>query len=220
LDRIDVETPVDLAAPSTGDDQKLAVSTPILDLLKRKTLEIGGGSDALEIITEELKRNPAALTGDRVVYDNLRVVPVHLPRLCCAPPDETVGPLGGPRMEGEDVALEPVAPSQPARPSRVIPEPVDAAASDVDALSRALRGYQAQIKACYDLALKADPGLAGRLELELDISGGRARAVRVDGELGHRSPALASCVSAKARRWAFDPAIADTVLVPYTFTAG
>jgi hypothetical protein len=132
----------------------------------------------------------------------------------------SVGPLDGPAHGGPEVALERAAPVQAPRPARVVAEPVNAAPQHADALSRALRGYQAQVKGCYDQALKADPGLAGRLELELIIIRGKVQEALVEGELGQRSPALASCVSSRARRWTFDPAVEDTVVVPYSFTAG
>jgi hypothetical protein len=206
--------PAARGGPHAGRAAELADHAQILGLLRHTNPGLGGGDDALDVIAAELGRGAVAGATRGAGADvGLRVGGGG--RI-----DASVGPLDGPGRGGVEVAVERAAAVQAPRPSRVVAEPIDAAPQHADALSRALRGYGAQVKACYDQALKADPGLAGRLELELSIAGGKVQAARVEGELGQRSPALASCVSSRARRWAFDPAVEDTVLVPYSFTAG
>lgn len=209
--------PVATADPSGARRDRvdeLADRAQILGLAQRNNLGLGGGDDALDILAAELglSATAGAAQGTRAEV-GLRVgVGGRV--------DETVGPLDGPSRVGVEVAVERAVPAQAPRPSRVVAEPIDSAPRHADALSRALRGYQAQVKGCYDQALKADPSLAGRLELELTIAGGKVRAARVDGALAKGSPSLASCVTSRASRWTFDPAVNDLVGVPYSFTAG
>lgn len=79
-----------------------------------------------------------------------------------------------------------------------------ACSGEVDraAASAVIARNRAQVRSCYERALKQNNYLSGTLNVELRVgSGGRVEATRFSGSL--RDPAVRSCVSRLTRGWRF-----------------
>ena len=72
-----------------------------------------------------------------------------------------------------------------------------------------LHAHQPDVKACYDQALKAKPGLAGKLEVTFTVapSGQVAASKILSSTLG--SPPLEACILAKTKTWQFPKPTGD-----------
>lgn len=73
-----------------------------------------------------------------------------------------------------------------------------------------------QLKYCYETRLKANPDLAGRVEIEWVMSGGRVTASSVFANTTGDAE-LASCIAGKIKRWTFPTEIEGEVLWPFIF---
>ncbi|MDP6933052.1 MAG: AgmX/PglI C-terminal domain-containing protein, partial [Myxococcota bacterium] len=88
---------------------------------------------------------------------------------------------------------------------------VEAEGGEADQIKTVLRKYSGQVQYCYEQRLKEDPSISGRIEIEVDIQGGRVRGVTItDNTTG--DSALESCVTGKVRRWRFP---ADATMIAY-----
>ncbi len=76
------------------------------------------------------------------------------------------------------------------------------------------------ITSCYEMALKTNPGLAGKIYLTFTVEeSGRVSHVEVDGPPA-RDDRLAACVVRRVKRWAFSPLEAPVeVTVPVVLTS-
>ncbi len=73
---------------------------------------------------------------------------------------------------------------------------------------------QGQIKYCYESALKSDPTVAGRLEVDITVADERVTsAVIASDTTGNRD--LGECVAGKIRRWSFVGVPAGTYTYPF-----
>ncbi len=87
--------------------------------------------------------------------------------------------------------------------------------TEKESVGSRIRNYQGQVKACYEQRLKSNPSLAGRVEVEWYINGGRATGVSLMGNSTGDS-ALANCIVAKVKSWRF-PGVPDDSVVIYPF---
>lgn len=132
--------------------------------------------------------------------------------------DASVGGVGPAGTGGGDSQVA-KAEATPARKSSAKLGAVSGSAENMDSLTATIRKYQAGVKQCYDTALKSNPNLAGRIEVDVDINAGRVTSVSI-GENTIKDANFATCVSTKIRSWRFDPSVSDSVSLPFTFTAG
>ena len=97
----------------------------------------------------------------------------------------------------------------------LIPEP-DPTVSDAEGIRQTVEGAKGRLEACYDRALKRDPTVQGRVEVEFYVSGGRAAQAQVfadttgDAELG-------ACLTTAFRRMRFPTRAEGEVLYPLVF---
>jgi hypothetical protein len=73
-----------------------------------------------------------------------------------------------------------------------------------------------QLKYCYETALKANSELAGRVEIEWNVTGGRVTSTSVFANTTGDS-AFASCIEGKVKKWMFPPEVAGEVQWPFVF---
>jgi hypothetical protein len=75
-----------------------------------------------------------------------------------------------------------------------------------------------QVQYCYELRLKENPNIGGRLAISVEIAGGRVTNVRIDNnQTGDK--AIESCVIGKVRRWRFDAAVSESIYLPFALSA-
>ncbi len=97
---------------------------------------------------------------------------------------------------------------------------LDFVEGDASAVTKVVRKYTGQIKYCYERRLKENPSLAGRVEVQWNISDGRVTSASLfanttgDDELGR-------CIIAKIKKWRF-PAdqVEGEVIFPFVLTGG
>jgi outer membrane biosynthesis protein TonB len=76
---------------------------------------------------------------------------------------------------------------------------------DAQVLARTIRGHLAQVRACYERALRRRPDLRGKLLLRFTLTAaGTVSAVEIDEDSLHDGE-VASCLRAAARGWRFPP---------------
>ncbi|HEY3358974.1 MAG TPA: TonB family protein [Polyangia bacterium] len=90
---------------------------------------------------------------------------------------------------------------------------------DTNIIRRVIRAHVAEVRACYERQLRVNPGLSGRVTLQLVI-GPQGDVVNVQRQsTTMSSPPLDACLIATARRWRFPaPAGGGAVMVTYPFT--
>jgi hypothetical protein len=89
-------------------------------------------------------------------------------------------------------------------------------AADQDGFHAVLAKYNGQVRSCYELRLKQNPSLVGRVEFEVTFAGGLVtRAEPYANTTGDGE--LASCVTARMAGWKGAPSLAGTIIVPYLF---
>lgn len=132
--------------------------------------------------------------------------------------DASVGGVGGPSGGGGDSKVG-TASAAPARKSKTSLGTISASAENTDSITAVVRKGSGAIKACYDNALKANPNLAGRIEVDVDINGGRVSSATISQNTTNDA-AFGTCVTSKVRSWRFDPSVSDSISLPFTFSAG
>jgi hypothetical protein len=96
---------------------------------------------------------------------------------------------------------------------------IDAGGSEhEDGIKSVVRKKKSQVQYCYEQSLKVNPGLAGRLEIEVNIVGGRVTAARVVQNVSGDS-AMAACVVSKVRRWRFPQEVTATIRLPFALAS-
>ena len=91
-------------------------------------------------------------------------------------------------------------------------------AKDPAAISKVVRSKFGQLKYCYEKALKSNPNLSGRLEIEFNIRNKNVTSAAVfsntTGDGG-----FADCVTKKIRRWKFPEGVEGQAIYPFIFTS-
>lgn len=97
------------------------------------------------------------------------------------------------------------------------------AARDRGTLNEAIRAQRAPLLACYDKALEAQPGLAGKLTTAFTVAeDGTVADARIAAST-LRAPTLEACVRDAVAAWRFAPAPGagpTAVRYPFTFSPG
>ncbi|MCB9796392.1 MAG: von Willebrand factor type A domain-containing protein [Alphaproteobacteria bacterium] len=84
-------------------------------------------------------------------------------------------------------------------------------------VEQVLQRNRGQAMYCYERVLHEDETLEGRVEVEMELLGGRVMStMAIYNSTG--SEALAECVEAKIRRWRFPADVEGSVTAPFTFT--
>jgi hypothetical protein len=113
----------------------------------------------------------------------------------------TVGP------ETEELRLALLSQAAPEPPAEPAP----------DAMQAVMRARRRQISACYEHALKRDPGLAGTITLALRLGpAGQVLGTTVESDT-LADPAVTECLRREAAGWAFAGAHDATVVYPFVF---
>ncbi len=112
------------------------------------------------------------------------------------------------RNLGMHISVADVGPSVAERRVSVVrvdpPAPDEVAASGFD-VTRQIRGHLAEIRACYERALKRRADITGKLVLRLTIAAaGTVTSVELDDDTLHDAE-VSACVLSAARRWRFPP---------------
>lgn len=89
---------------------------------------------------------------------------------------------------------------------------------DAGSVKSVVKKNTAQLKYCYETALKANSDLAGRVEIEWNVAGGRVTSTSVFANTTGDS-ALASCIESKIKKWVFPPEVDGEVQWPFVFKA-
>lgn len=96
---------------------------------------------------------------------------------------------------------------------------IDAGGSEhEDGIKGVVRKKKSQVQYCYEQSLKVNPGLAGRLEIEVNIVGGRVTSARIVQNVSGDST-MADCVVSKVRRWRFPQEVTATIRLPFALAS-
>ncbi len=87
---------------------------------------------------------------------------------------------------------------------------------DTQSVKKVVQSKSGQLKYCYEQQLKEDPSLAGRVEVEWNVTGGRVTAVSIFANTTGNQ-ALAQCIVSKINRWRFPPEIEGEISWPFVF---
>lgn len=131
--------------------------------------------------------------------------------------DGSVGGIGEAGSGGPDAQVAKAA-ATPARKSSAKLGSISSSPENGDLISSAVKKYSSGVKSCYDLSLKANPNLAGKITVDVDINGGRVTTVSLSNNTTNDA-AFGDCVVKKVRTWRFDPSVSDSIALPFTFSA-
>ena len=109
------------------------------------------------------------------------------------------------------------APLTRPEPEQWLPEPITHAprrGAPSAAIRDQVRDYQRQIRSCYERRLRDDPTLSGRLEVEVDILGGRVVMAEVNANTTG-DDALEKCIVLRAYSWRFSSEIDEKIVLPF-----
>ena len=85
-----------------------------------------------------------------------------------------------------------------------------------DNLQSVVRNKQGQLQYCYEDQLRSDPSLAGRVEVQWNVAGGRVtQALVATNTTGN--DALAQCILRKIKRWRFPEDVSGSTTWPFVF---
>jgi hypothetical protein len=126
--------------------------------------------------------------------------------------DASIGDLAKTRGGSSDVGSGPATKVS----GRVASGTVDVTGGDPAKIKAAIGKYTGQVKACYELRLKSNPTLEGRVGLLWYITGGRVTKVDIV-ENTTRDDELAGCIAAKVRTWRFPTDLEEDTEVSYPF---
>ena len=120
------------------------------------------------------------------------------------------------RAEVGEVVVAAAPMTQP-EPSQWIPSAIEQAprrGAPSAAIRDQVRDYHRQIRSCYERRRRDDPSLSGRLEVEMDILGGRVIMAKVNhdttGDLQ-----LVRCIEIRARTWIFPEDTDEKIVLPF-----
>jgi hypothetical protein len=92
----------------------------------------------------------------------------------------------------------------------------DAEAGDPAMVKKTVTRYYGQLKYCYENRLKANPDLAGRVEIEWNVTAGKVTSASVFTNTTGDSE-LASCITGKIKHWVFPAEFTGDVTWPFIF---
>jgi hypothetical protein len=92
----------------------------------------------------------------------------------------------------------------------------DPSGTDANAVKSTVTRNSGQLKYCYEQRLKSNPSLAGRVEIEWMISGGKVTAASVFTNTTGDDE-FAQCIITKIKRWSFDSSLEGEVTWPFIF---
>lgn len=87
---------------------------------------------------------------------------------------------------------------------------------DAEKVKGVVKRNTGQLKYCYEQELKADPNLAGRVEIEWVVTGGRVTSANVLVNTTGNSQ-LGTCIVGKIKRWTFPAEIEGEISWPFVF---
>ena len=94
---------------------------------------------------------------------------------------------------------------------------IDAIEGEAQGVTSVVKRYKGRIKLCYDQALRQDPNLQGRIEIEFSMGSGRVLDAYVYTNTT-RNRALAGCVLRKVKGLTFDSGLEADVVYPFVFS--
>jgi outer membrane biosynthesis protein TonB len=96
---------------------------------------------------------------------------------------------------------------------------IDAGSSEhAGSIKSVVAKKKGQVQYCYELRLKENPNIGGRLAISVDISAGRVTNVRID-ENATGDKAIEGCVKSKVRRWRFSTDVTESIFLPFALSA-
>jgi hypothetical protein len=94
---------------------------------------------------------------------------------------------------------------------------IDAIVGESGGVTSVVKRYKGRIKLCYDQALRQDPNLKGRIEIEFSVGRGRVLEAFVSTNTT-RNEALANCILRKVKGLTFDPEVEADVIYPFVLS--
>lgn len=94
---------------------------------------------------------------------------------------------------------------------------IDAVEGEAEGVTSVVKRYKGRIKLCYDQALRQDPQLKGRIEIEFSVGRGRVLEAFVSTNTT-RNEALANCILRKVKGLTFDPSVEADVIYPFVLS--
>jgi hypothetical protein len=88
---------------------------------------------------------------------------------------------------------------------------------DATSVRKVVNKYKGQIKYCYEAELKANPSLAGRVEVQFTVNKGRVVGASLFANTTG-SDSLGKCITGKVRTWRFPTEIQGEVIYPFILT--
>jgi outer membrane biosynthesis protein TonB len=96
---------------------------------------------------------------------------------------------------------------------------IDAGSSEAaGGITSVVNRKKGQVQYCYELRLKENPSIGGRLAISVDIAAGRVTGVRIE-ENSTGDKAIESCVIGKVRRWRFPAEATESIYLPFALSA-
>ena len=94
---------------------------------------------------------------------------------------------------------------------------IDAIEGEADGVTKVVKRYKGRIKLCYDQALRQDPELKGRVEIEFSVGRGRVLEAFVSTN-STRNDELANCILRKVKGLTFDQSVEADVIYPFVLS--
>jgi hypothetical protein len=94
---------------------------------------------------------------------------------------------------------------------------IDAVTGEAGGVTSVVKRYKGRMKLCYDQALRQDPGLYGRVEIEFSVGRGRVLEAFVSTNTT-RNDDLANCILNKVKGLTFDPDLEADVIYPFVLS--
>ena len=94
---------------------------------------------------------------------------------------------------------------------------IDAIEGEADGVTKVVKRYKGRIKPCYDQALRQDPELSGRVEIEFSVGRGRVLEAFVSTN-STRNDELANCILRKVKGLTFDQSVEADVIYPFVLS--
>jgi len=120
------------------------------------------------------------------------------------------------RAEVGEVVVAAAPMTQP-EPNQWVPSPIQHAprrGAPSAAIRDQVRDYHRQVRSCYERRRRNDPGLSGRLEVEVDILGGRVVMAQVNHDTTGDAQ-LIRCIELRARTWSFPDDTDEKIVLPF-----
>jgi hypothetical protein len=96
---------------------------------------------------------------------------------------------------------------------------IDAGGSEhSDGIKSVVRRKKGQVQYCYELRLKENPNIGGRLAINVNIAAGRVTQVTI-AENGTGDSGIEACVVGKVRRWRFAPEVSEKIYLPFALSS-